>query len=60
MRRAIRSAFVAFVAFVAVVGCDSNKKSEGTPNPDLQVPNVPPGRGAGGGADLKDMGGKKP
>jgi hypothetical protein len=52
----IRFALPAAFAALIVVGCDS-KKSEGTPNPDLKVPDVPPG-GHGSKAEMKDMGKK--
>jgi len=55
MRRVIRFALPAVLAALVVVGCD--KKNEGTPNPDLKVPDVPPS-GHGSKGELKDAGKK--
>ena len=57
MRRVIRVALPAALAALIVAGCDG-KKSEGQPNPDLKVPDVPAG-GHGSKGELKDAGNKK-
>jgi hypothetical protein len=53
MRRVIRFALPAALTALIVAGC-GDKKNEGTPNPDLKVPDVPPG-GHGSKGELKDM-----
>ena len=56
MACAIRLFVLALCATIGLSGCGPSKE-DATPNPDLKVPEIPPG--GHGSKDLKDPGKKK-